>query len=696
MIQYTELDQPDRWLLWEPMEHDSIRTQHTVATRFDRSQIGNENRRLLAPAMRTSLTGTVWLTDGTLRAFALAAQRYAAEEIWVPLWPAAVRFPARASSPLTTGRWFFSNTLDPEDCFLANTLDPAGFAGDEDWVVMPALLGKLTEPLAIQLRTDTLGAVSISIEEASYDFRLRAITSSIPVGPVAFGAARPLFDAMQSFEPEPQLVREIDVVTNRIGYGHGREDSYEPQFPRRAATGAYTLRSLEAAVAFLAFFDSVGGNHRSFWIPLHKAEARLRTTAVVGSLTLDVDSTATLGSNAFLALGDADDWSPVKIASAAGNTVALTDPLERTFHYSTCRVTGLMLGRFQSGTVDVEWDVTTASIAVRFVECPAEYIGIGTEGVDSGAMIQTAFGYEFGVTQPNGSIFSYARYTSHATSLTIEGETFTPASINHNQLAAGLNLEDSSLDLTMTAAAGSPGVSILTGAAQSLLRLKVYEIALGAAGVPTSRVLRFSGSVTNARSDDPVITLTASSADSLGQRSVANSTVMPECNWSVYGRPCGLILSDWMFDATIFVRPATTSFSVEIAIAAPGAGHLPAAIAAGSAAIFPHYFAGGWLELIAPTGETLLRSIHDSGTFNGTTRRVTLTLDGPLLYDAGTEVRLWPFCDNQRTTCKAYHATTNPTGKFNNYTRFGGFPWAPAGNPSLAQVVKSSGRGGKK
>jgi hypothetical protein len=92
-----------------------------------------------------------------------------------------------------------------------------------------------------------------------------------------------------------------------------------------------------------------------------------------------------------------------------------------------------------------------------------------------------------------------------------------------------------------------------------------------------------------------------------------------------------------------------------------------------------HWFAGGWIELGSGT-DFESRFIADAGSYdisgNGF---IELTLSTPLgrIPAVDEEVFLFPGCDGKRGTCK---------DKFGNYTRFGGFPHMPVGNPSMVKM----------
>lgn len=62
----------------------------------------------------------------------------------------------------------------------------------------------------------------------------------------------------------------------------------------------------------------------------------------------------------------------------------------------------------------------------------------------------------------------------------------------------------------------------------------------------------------------------------------------------------------------------------------------------------------------------------------------------------GDGLVIYPGCDGLYTTCQAYDAVINPTGKFNNKVNFGGEPFTPIANPSANGLPILNTQGSKK
>ena len=71
-----------------------------------------------------------------------------------------------------------------------------------------------------------------------------------------------------------------------------------------------------------------------------------------------------------------------------------------------------------------------------------------------------------------------------------------------------------------------------------------------------------------------------------------------------------------------------------------------------------------------------------------TAGKITLTLTSPLTNapSVGDAVAMYPGYDGQAQTA---------INTFNNYNKFGGFPFIPTGNPFVLKIVQPSGTGKK-
>ena len=223
-------------------------------------------------------------------------------------------------------------------------------------------------------------------------------------------------------------------------------------------------------------------------------------------------------------------------------------------------------------------------------------------------------------------------------------------------------------------------------ALDAVVRLDVFECTV-AGGTGSSVVQVFGGEVTGVRFDGPFFDLGASGDSALFDRRAPRMLIQPGCNHAVFDAGCGLDAADWVFSA---VAVSGSGSSVTL-----GTFTAPAAADA-SGWGFADFFALGYLERTVggkPRRHTILRSTAKSGG-----GQVTFTLRTPLesVPSVGEAFTILPGCDGRPETCKAYHAATNPAGVFNNFARFGGFPFVPEKNPSFTAPKKSTSAVGKK
>lgn len=117
------------------------------------------------------------------------------------------------------------------------------------------------------------------------------------------------------------------------------------------------------------------------------------------------------------------------------------------------------------------------------------------------------------------------------------------------------------------------------------------------------------------------------------------------------------------------------------------------ALLAGS--VFSNWFAYGWIEIGAGNAIQRRQIIGSTVPAGGV---ISLTLHRYLaaLPALGALVTFYPGCDGQYTTCKAYNAASNPTGKFGNNLNFGADPFTPIGNPTVTGQPNVGMQGTKK
>ncbi len=151
---------------------------------------------------------------------------------------------------------------------------------------------------------------------------------------------------------------------------------------------------------------------------------------------------------------------------------------------------------------------------------------------------------------------------------------------------------------------------------------------------------------------------------------------------------CTLLKDDWKFTAKI---------GAPISSAYPYTVYLTnlARVAGAAPTFFVNWFGFGRIEW-GVGADLQRRSIIASTVPVAGALSVVIHRYFGSLPPLNADVVLYPGCPGTTQACKAYDATDNPTGKFDNYVNFGGSPFTPAGNPSTSGQPNLNLGGGKK
>jgi uncharacterized phage protein (TIGR02218 family) len=279
------------------------------------------------------------------------------------------------------------------------------------------------------------------------------------------------------------------------------------------------------------------------------------------------------------------------------------------------------------------------------------------------------------------------RSTSHERDITASSFTWTARpGLSHGEIRRSLRLERDEVTLKGRVWAGSPLLQFLPGQLRAMIRLAIYECVVDSAGIGASVVQVFAGEVSKCPFDGPEFAAAASGLYSLFDRPAFPLRIQRTCNATVFSPLCGLVAADWTFTATVVSATATTltlgSFSRP--------GGLPAGFG------FEHWFALGVAQrTVAGVPERHLIAGSTAIDGNG---RIVLTLSRviPGTVQAGDTWTVLPGCDGYPETCRAWHTTTNPKGKFNHFADFKGFPEMPDKDPAFQPLKKSDSAAGKK
>jgi hypothetical protein len=217
------------------------------------------------------------------------------------------------------------------------------------------------------------------------------------------------------------------------------------------------------------------------------------------------------------------------------------------------------------------------------------------------------------------------------------------------------------------------------------LQIEILECAPDADGDIGSVDTLFSGQVITTSFDGPKISAKCRSIGSIFDRHIPTILIQPTCNFALYSTACGINSEVWKMTATVI------SYDGEHSLIIGQPSFVDQQAARPANAVFEHFFAGGKLE--AGNGDSFTRRGILDSIANG--ENIKLSIRHPI-ETIPTAIFIWPGCDGRRETCLAYHAEDNPEGKFDNFPRFGGFPFSPSGNPTLTKINRDYANQGKK
>jgi hypothetical protein len=389
-----------------------------------------------------------------------------------------------------------------------------------------------------------------------------------------------------------------------------------------------------------------------------------------------------------LALISPSTVEPHTIAAldTAADTVELGEVTVAAFDPNRTLVSPLLLARFASASLKIRFETdAVARTALRFREVPEELEEDLSD--ESGAQDATAFLYRFELAGFDDWLF-----TSHEAAITHGADVYTPRRFDHSDAAENLNLEKNNITLTSRyfwhdtdPALRNPLGYFLPFRLEAPLYVSILECSPDAAGDIASAKTIFSGQVKSANFDGPRISAKCVSLGSIFDRQIPTLLIQPTCNFPVFGTSCGLSSNDWKMSATV----VSYDGAHELIIGQPA--FVDAGATRPAVSVFEHFFAGGKLEAGANQSFER-RSVLDSVANGG---NIKLSIRHPL-ENIPESIFLWAGCDGRKETCSVYHAADNPDGKFDNFARFGGFPFVPSGNPTLAKINRDYSNNGKK
>lgn len=669
----------------EPDWSDAVRLEVTQPTRAVRGLTGREARRPVGDSLRLSLEWIATLETPALNALRDALQGIENAAVYCPAWPFAQRGSDWAGSSEVSAGLLIGWLSDWSGFEISAGLTPT------DWdYVAPLLKGALAEWPNPEPLTPGVARVAFSFtEDADATFALVPDAVTFASGPALSDATVPYVFPFEIHWDAGRTSGGAAVEIERLRLADSRQSAgiYYPQSAERPQTATVLLTTGSEVAALLRWLADRHFGTEAHYVQTIPQATGLASTAAAGTNTLALPAGADLGSNRFLALSDGFTTEFVRVTNLTGDTATLSANLTHTWQPGSTMIYLVMLARHAGPKVSLTFRTpTVASAALAWRELPAEYTpaGVETRGTTLGALPLKSWLYKITLDW-NGTTQRH-NITSFEQDLSYGGFTFYSRPIEHGELRQNIALDRDELTLKTRWYSGSPFEKFLPNRLDCRVLLAIYECTV--TGTTVSNVAQwFGGEITGlTQAEGPLLSLRAAGANALFDRRLLRMLLQPGCNDELFGPWCGLDRAAWEFTASVYAVSGKTitleTFS--------RTGGLPTGWG------FAHYFALGYVQRTV-SSLPVRQLVFDSAAKDGS-NRVLITFGSPPdpAFAPGDSVSIWPGCDGRPATCQAYNAGTNPTGKFNNFSKFAGFPFLPDKDPAFQPLKKHTSSTGKK
>lgn len=639
-----------------------IELRATIPVRSDAGLTGREARRPLGDTLRLGLTYGCYLRGASeVTAWRNALQALHTQPVLCPVWPAW--FNAGDAPPFTTEYYAL---IDEDSAAEIKTDAERPFTRE----AYPLIVGRLDGPAQPVLMTDEDAEVSVNFVEDDST----SITMAAYMPLLAFG--RPILPWHPNWQP-PVQSGSADVEVERRELAHRRQTSAADYDAK--ARRPISMEIVPDPWLLLRFFQDLGGQAGTIWVPGGISEARLAADVAVSDLVLSVDNPAARGNNTVVILDDHVNRAICLITSTTGNDWNLSGYVGYDFDKGKTRIETCLLARFKSREIALRFQAPElCTAALDFVEVPWETTGQSAPGESAttmGTLPATCYLYQFQVEYPDG-VRTWT-YTGFERDLTFGGLTFISAGIEHSTVRESLGMESNQIEIQCPHATDNPLASFLPFTLEFPLELHVWEATVAYGAVTVARRV-FRGEVSTVQANGPFLTASARILGSIFDRRIPRKLIQKSCNWTIFDVHCGVLQQNFRW-----VGKVDTWDEASGEMLVSGLQWLGMAPEAPS--VDGHWFAGGLVQIGTGTA-CLWRLIQQSQLAGVDEILITLGSRLPSTPSAGTEVQLWPGCDGQYATC---------VDKFDNAVRFGGYPHIPLGH-ALGWTLKTQGDSAKK
>lgn len=502
----------------------------------------------------------------------------------------------------------------------------------------------------------------------------------------------------------------IQVKRDQIGLIREHQNTFYPQSAERFAKFTFTLTDPGPA-QMLQFFASTAAPGASFWVPGSMQCLRLVTDALATDTVLDVEDTAAVavGDCIYIFAGVTAYARTIEAVDPVHNTVTIDSSLGVPLPVSQAAIFPLFLARLEKPMLKMNWlKPGMAAAELQLNEVPAEQVIPGDEtlGTTIGQLNKRVILFQFTRDLGNGTVLNYY-YTTYEGDILWNGQTWLHAPFECGDITKTLNLQDDNVTVTSYLFAGNPLVADLTKQAEAPLTATIIFADYDGYNV-TNAVTMFTGDASSPARDGNKITMKCKMGPALlssqlptflrgvqcahlrGSNADGTHLISVGCT----GPDNIMLKANWLSTATV-AAPVSAAFPYTLNLSGlTGVGaNVTAALTAG--AVFANWFVPGFIEWGAGANIQRRQIIGSTVPAGGV---LSLTLHRYLngVPNIGDPVNVYPGCDGLYTTCQAFNAGNNPTGKFNNYQNFGGQPFTPVANPSTSGLLQLGVQGTKK
>jgi hypothetical protein len=701
-------DQPD----WSSL----VESQFTLTRDKQISLTRHETRRPYSSTLLTKLTYTTSLSGGALRQLLGAIRQLNTQPVIVPFWPAIATWGNRANVALNGGlRIAWRADWSQYSIYASTDPEPLWPLASDFW--SPALMGFLTPDSSPAIRRDTQQLKINFVESSPAAHALQPNAGSLQDGPIPAGYTTAPY--LLPFIPDRDGAEEetsVQMKRDQIGLLREQQNTFYPQSAERYAKFSFTLGGTSSTsptpAQMMEFFLATMAPGDAFWCPSSLQCLVLTRDALATDTVLNVSDTSAVAISDCIYVFPGSATVPVARTITAinpGVSVTIDSPLGVPSRAGGTVIFPLLLVRLEKPQMKMTWlkpGLTTVQLQLN--EVPVEQLLPNDEtlGTTIGKLQERVVLFQFTRDLGNGTVLNYY-YTSFESDIVWNNQTWQHAPFECGDITQTLNLQDDNVTITSYLFPGNPLIADLTKQAEAPLTVTIifanYDGGLVRGAQPI-----FTGDVSAPSRDGNKIKMkckmgpallssqlpiflrgvqcshlrgsNASGLNLISAGCTGPDNIMLRGNWKATGLVAGSVSAGF---------PYTLNLSNLV-----GAGANVAAALAGSA-VFANWFANGYVEW--GTGANIQRRMIVGSTVP-TGGALTLTLHRYFngVPNIGDSVSFYPGCDGLYTTCRAFDTSLNPTGKFNNYQNFGGQPFTPISNPSMAGLKQLGVQGTKK